>query len=83
MVYRHEQVPLVRVFRARIGRRIAISDNAGDGAMGGGNSAGGSGEELQYTGMEEEEETAVIESVRKIESEFDLARCILQICAFH
>ncbi len=58
-----KQVPLVRVFRARIGRRIAMADNTSDGAMGGGNSAEGSSEELQLTGMEEDEEAAVIESV--------------------
>lgn len=58
-----KQVPLVRVFRARIGRRIAMADSTSDGAMGGGNMAAGSNEELHVTGMEEEEEAAVIESV--------------------
>ena len=58
-----EQVPLVRVFRARIGRRIATTESSSDGAMGAGNSMGGSGGEMQSTGMEEEEEALVIESV--------------------
>jgi hypothetical protein len=53
----------VRVFRARIGRRIATTESSSDGAMGAGNSMGGSGGEMQSTGMEEEEEALVIESV--------------------
>ncbi len=58
-----EQVPLVRVFRARIGRRIAVTESSSDGAMGAGNSMGGSGSEMQSTGMEEEEEALVIDNV--------------------
>lgn len=61
-----EQVPLVRVFRARIGRRIAATESSSDGAMGAGNSMGGSGGELQSTGMEEEEEALVIDNVCNI-----------------
>ncbi len=59
-----KQVPLVRVFRARIGRRIATTESSSDGAMSAGNSMSGSGGgEMQSTGMEEEEEALVIESV--------------------
>ena len=53
----------MRVFRARIGRRIAVTESSSDGAMDAGNSMGSSGGEMQSTGMEEEEEALVIENV--------------------